>query len=79
MEIAQKVKVVYQRLQPMESDPMLDFDERDLIAFAEKAGFGEIHLEMQVDIKPPTESVVWEAWLRTANNPKIPTLEEAMR
>lgn len=78
MEIAQKVYDVYHRIQPMDSDPMLDFDERDLIAFAEKAGFREIHLELQAEIKPPTDSVRWETWVRTAHNPKIPTLEEAI-
>jgi len=78
MEIAQKVKAVYQRLQPLDTDPMLDFDERDLIAFAEKAGFREIHLELHAEVKPPTEGD-WEAFLRVAGNPKIPTLEEAIQ
>jgi arsenite methyltransferase len=76
-EIAEKVKALYLHLQPPETDPMTDFDERDLVSFAEKAGFKEIHLELQVDIKPPTESD-WEAFLRVAGNPKIPTLEEAI-
>ena len=55
MEIAEKVKALYLLLQPPNTDPMLDFDERDLIAFAEKAGSKEIHLELQVDVKPPIE------------------------
>lgn len=78
MEIAQKVKAVYQRLQPLDADPMVDFDERDLIAFAEKAGFKEIHLELQAEVKPPAEGN-WETFLRIAGNPKIPTLEEAIQ
>lgn len=78
VEIAQKVKEVYQRLQPPESDPMLDFDERDLIALAEQVGFREIHLDLQLEIKPKDDEVKWETLLRTAGNPKIPTLEEAM-
>jgi ubiquinone/menaquinone biosynthesis C-methylase UbiE len=78
-EIAQKVKAVYHRLQPPDSDPMLDFDERDLVTFAEKAGFKEIHLELQVEIKPKDNNVSWERMLRVAGNPKIPTLEEAMQ
>ncbi|MDP1780117.1 MAG: hypothetical protein Q8K73_07575, partial [Anaerolineales bacterium] len=77
-EIAQKVKAVYHQIQPPDNDPMLDFDERDLIAFAEKAGFKEIHLDLQVEIKPKNNDVSWEVMLRTAGNPKIPTLEEAM-
>ncbi|CAN5664793.1 hypothetical protein BH18ACT13_BH18ACT13_07150 [soil metagenome] len=38
-EICEKIRAVYDSIQPPESDPMLDFDERDLIAFAEEAGF----------------------------------------
>jgi arsenite methyltransferase len=76
--IVDKVKAIYLRLQPSESDPMLNFDERDLIAFAEKAGFRDLHLELEVSIKAPTENN-WETYLRVAGNPKIPTLEESMQ
>jgi hypothetical protein len=78
MEIANKIKAVYDSIQPM-TDPMMDFDERDLMAFAEQAGFEEIHLELQAGIQPITDNVSWETYLRQAGNPKIPTLEEAMR
>jgi hypothetical protein len=82
MEIAAKIKPVYQRLQPLDSDPMMNFDERDWIAYAERAGFREIHLDLEVDIKPLTNvqgwNLTWESFMRSAANPKIPTLEEAM-
>lgn len=78
MDVAQKLRAVYRRMQPVDSDPMLNFDERDLIAYAEQAGFREIHLELQVDIAPPEEDD-WNAFIRTADNPKIPSIEEAMR
>lgn len=77
MEIAQKLKDVYQRIQPPDTDPMGDFDERDLVTHAEKAGFKEIHLEFQVEIKP-SENADWSVMMHTAWNPKIPTLEEAI-
>ena len=77
-ETADKIKELYRRLQPLETDPMMNFDERDLLAFAEQAGFRDIHLELQVQVKPPNEHSGWEAMLLTAGNPKIPTLEEAM-
>ncbi|HSB02308.1 MAG TPA: methyltransferase domain-containing protein [Anaerolineales bacterium] len=77
IELAQKVKATYQRIQP-ETDPMLDFNERDLVAYAEKAGFSEIHLELQIEIRP-VESLNWSAYLHMAGNPKIPTLEEAIQ
>ena len=60
------------------TDPMMDFDERDLVAQAEKAGFKEVHLELQVEIRPQ-EKGNWDDLIRTAGNPKIPTLEEAMQ
>lgn len=78
MEIAQKLKEVYLHIQPPDTDPMTDFDERDLVIYAEKAGFREIHLELEIEIKP-RESGNWEEFIHTAGNPKIPTLEEAIQ
>jgi arsenite methyltransferase len=77
-ELAQKVEAIYQRIQPPDTDPMTDFDERDLVAYAEKAGFSKIHLELQIEVKPH-ENADWSAFLHTAGNPKIPTLEEAIQ
>jgi arsenite methyltransferase len=80
-EIASKVKAVYRRLQPLDTDPMMNFDERDLMACAERSGFGEIHLELEAEIAPLNEArdrdVTWESFMRLAANPRIPTLEEA--
>ena len=78
VEIANKVKAVYRSIQPPDTDPMTDFDERDLIACVEKAGFTRIDLELQAEIKPPDRDN-WEEMLHTAGNPKIPTLAEAMQ
>jgi len=77
-EITNKVKAIYRRLQPIESDPMLDFDERDLVTLAEETGFQEVHLDLEIEIKPKTDQATWERLLRTAGNPKIPTLDEAL-
>src|SRR6266487_180957 len=76
-DLAQRLEAVYQRIQPTDSDPMTDFDEHDLVAYAEKAEFSEIHLELQIEVKPH-ENADWSAFLLTAGNPKIPTLAEAM-
>ena len=78
VEIANKVKAVYENIQPPDTDPMTDFDERDLIACAETAGFTQVGLELQIEIKPP-DNASWDAFLRVAGNPKIPTVEEAMQ
>lgn len=81
-ELAGKVRAVYERIQPTDTDPMLDFDERDLFALAEDAGFEAVHLDYRVSIAPgdPFGDGVpgWEAFVGSAGNPKIPTLEEAM-
>ena len=77
MEIVQKLRGLYDRLQPPDTDPMTDFDERDLLIQAEEAGFGEIHLDLQAAIAP-FENTNWSVLIRTAGNPKIPSLEEAM-
>jgi len=75
-KLARKIFAVYEALQP-ESDPMLDFDERDLIAQAEQAGFFPIDLELQAVVEAP-KPLRWEVFLHSSGNPKIPTWAEAM-
>jgi arsenite methyltransferase len=58
-------------------DPMFDFDERDLLAQAEGAGFFPIQLDYAAEIRP-FEPRSWESALHSSGNPKIPTLAEAM-
>lgn len=77
-ELRDRLWAVIEQIQPAETDPMLDFDERDLLRFAEEAGFPEIHLELQAEIAP-AEPRRWETLLNSSGNPKIPTLAEAMR
>lgn len=84
--LASKVRAVFERIHPPESSPMLNFDERDLLTFAEQAGFAEIDLELQVAIKQPkpldhsdeTTKHKWETLLNSSGNPLNPTLEEAI-
>ncbi|MBD0329352.1 MAG: methyltransferase domain-containing protein [Thermoleophilia bacterium] len=75
--LVDRVRAVYETIQPPGEDPMLDFDERELLALAERAGFAEVHLELRADVVP-TEPETWEAVARRSGNPKIPTLEEAL-
>ena len=77
-EIAAKVRALYRELQPRDSDPMVDFDERDLLQQVEAAGFGTIELALSARIGPAAEPMQWGHVLHTAGNPKIPTLAEAM-
>lgn len=76
-ELAAKLRTLFLRRQPLERDPMFDFDERDLLALAERAGFAERHLELRVDVQPHPPRR-WDVFLETAFNPRIPTLAEAM-
>src|SRR5439155_19290335 len=75
-DLAQRVEQVYAEIQPP-SDPMLDFDERDLIKLAEEAGFFPVELELQAEIRA-MEPRPWDAFLNSSGNPKIPTIAEAM-
>jgi ubiquinone/menaquinone biosynthesis C-methylase UbiE len=76
VELMEKLNAVFDAIQPR-SDPMLDFDERDLVALAERTGFFPIKLELRAEIEPP-EARRWETFLHSSWNPKVPTLAEAM-
>ncbi len=77
-EITQKIKDLYDRIQPPGLDPMGNFDERDLLSYAEKAGFKEVHLELQANIMP-ADAMDWDVILNTPWNAKVPSLAEAMK
>ena len=58
-ELAAKVQALYDSIQPPSADPMLDFDDRDLVRHAQAAGFAEIDLELRVSVKTRKEPVPW--------------------
>jgi arsenite methyltransferase len=76
-DIAAKLNAVYDALQPPETDPMLDFDERDLIRFAEETGFYPVELHYEAEVRP-VDARPWNVYCNQAGNPNIPTLGEAM-
>lgn len=76
-EISRKIRAVYEAIQPPDSDPMLDFDERDLVDLAEGAGFFPVGLQLEAEIRTP-ELRSWSSFLHMAGNPRIPTIAEAM-
>ncbi len=86
-DLARRVRAVYERRQPKDADPMLNFDERDLFGYAEEAGFEEVHLDYEARVAPNASAVSagwgwapsWEILLKSSGNPRAPTLEEAMR
>ena len=75
--IAAKISALYESIQPSATDPMLAFDERDLMRFAEDAGFDDIELELRVSVRPP-KPMPWDLFRKVAGNPLIPPLSEAM-
>jgi arsenite methyltransferase len=80
-ELGRKVRAVFESIQPPDTDPMLNFDERDLFDLAESAGFAEVHLNHEASLVTGDayfEVTDWNVFLSSAGNPRIPTLEEAM-
>jgi hypothetical protein len=74
-DIAAKARAGYDAAMREAGRAMLDFDERDLVRFAERAGFTEVHLEFQADIQP-APPMPWETFIHTAFNRCAPTLNE---
>jgi arsenite methyltransferase len=75
-DLMQKLNEVHERFQPT-GDPMVDFDERDLLALAERAKFFPVTLDYRAEIESP-EARNWETFLHSSPNPKVPTFAEVM-
>lgn len=58
----------------------MDFDDRDLVRFAEGAGFERIHLECHIDVDRGslTRTVSIGALLGSSPNPLAPTVGETI-
>lgn len=61
-------------------NPMIDFDERDLISLAEEAGFVDIRLTLSAEVttEPAWQTRDWTVFLASSPNPLAPTFREAM-
>lgn len=57
--------------------PLANYSERDLVRFAQSAGFGDVHLELHIDLLP---SVVrtWDAFINSSPHPLAPPLSVIM-
>ena len=72
--LAEKVRAQWK--QPDEH-PLLNFDERDLLRYAEEAGFGEIRMDYRAEIKQePHWAKSWDTLANYSGNPLDPTLGE---
>lgn len=52
---------------------LLDFDDRDLVATAEAAGFNEIHLDLAFQIVTERLPLTWESLMGSSGNPLVPS------
>jgi arsenite methyltransferase len=55
------------------ANPITNYAERDLVAFAQAAGFAEIHLELHIDVLPFLFTS-WETFLGISPHPLAPPL-----
>jgi arsenite methyltransferase len=77
-DLADKIEELYRSIQPLGVDPMVDFDERDLVRHAERAGFTDIDLALKVTVQSSTDPMRWDQFVRSSPNPLIPPLADAM-
>jgi ubiquinone/menaquinone biosynthesis C-methylase UbiE len=59
----------------IQSNPLTNFSERDLIVLFQQAGFIGIHLELHIDIRKAAP-LLWNTFLDRAPRPGTPTLRE---
>lgn len=78
-DLAAKVRQVYSSV-PAEQDPMLNFDERDLLRWAREAGFAAVELDYraEVEVPQPLATTDWDVLKKIAPNPLAPSYGEAL-
>ncbi len=76
-DLARRLREYYERLQPPDSDPMLDFGEKDLLRLARDAGFREVELELRANLRP-LPACAWDLYVSSPGNPRIPAVKDAM-
>ncbi|HWG12896.1 MAG TPA: DHA2 family efflux MFS transporter permease subunit [Streptosporangiaceae bacterium] len=76
--VAAKLTAYYSGLAPAAGESPLGFDDQDLLDLAEAAGFGEIHLELRVDVRSSRPPCPWDRFLRMSPNPLLPTVGQVL-
>ena len=81
--LVRRVKDTYNRLTGPGESTLVDFDERDLLTFAERAGFQKVELTYEATIERGAGAhwgadVSWDTFLRIAPNPLAPSLAETI-
>jgi arsenite methyltransferase len=78
-DLVEKISAYEGRNGSPEDDPMMNFTERDLLRHAEDAGFGEVHVELDVDVEPGSWVLDWDRMMSLAPNPNAHTAGETIR
>ena len=77
--IPELVERVLAACAPPEELTLIDFDERDLLTWAQEAAFDPIRLTYEMTLEPSSwMSGSWESVLHSSGNPLAPTLAEAL-
>src|SRR5438876_8896142 len=77
------VKDAYNRLSEGRDATLVDFDERDLVSFAERAGFRKVELSYEASLEHGggahySGDLEWDTFLRIAPNPLAPSIAETI-
>ena len=59
-------------LEKTAASPLTNHSERDLLELFQATGFTDLHLELHIDVRPPT-GVAWETFLACATHPWTPS------
>jgi len=59
------------------NSPIANYSERDLLNLARGCGFGEIHLQLHIDVMPSLVTS-WEVFLGTSPHPLAPSLSQIL-
>jgi len=80
--LVRRVKDAYDRLGGSREKTLVDFDEGNLISFAEQAGFAKVELTYEASVEHGARAhwydVPWDTFLRVAPNPLAPSLGEVI-
>ena len=78
-DLLSKVREVFRDTSDEAEQPMVDFDERDLLDWAIGAGFTAVQLDYRAEVDVPADPITdWAALRGTAPNPLAPTYAEAI-
>jgi arsenite methyltransferase len=78
-DLVEKISAFEGQNGSQEDDPMMNFTERDLLRHAVDAGFGQVHVELIVDVEPGSWVLDWDRMMALAPNPNAHTAGETIQ